>query len=110
MGGAPGGIVQFLQPPNVSALVSLAVGLQGSPVRTYAARMELQVPKVVEEELEALARRRGRPVGLLVEAALHQYLLASNLTDLRAADIAATQEALLGELVDLPGWTSTPRR
>jgi len=66
--------------------------------------MTVQLPKRVEEELRLLAERQGRPMDALIQEAVGQYLEAAAITDTSADEVAATQEALMDELTDIPAW------
>jgi predicted transcriptional regulator len=66
--------------------------------------MTIQLPKNVEEELRSLATRQGRSIAVLLEEAVEQYLEAAAITDTTPSEVAATQEALLGELTNTPEW------
>ena len=63
--------------------------------------MAVELPEKIEEELRSLAKRQGRSLGDLLEEAVEQYLVAVAITDTTPGEVAATQEALLGEL-DVP--------
>ena len=66
--------------------------------------MTFELPKQVEEDLRLLAQKQGRAVDMLLEEAVTLYLQASAITDTTSADVAATQDALIGELENLPDW------
>ena len=68
--------------------------------------MTVELPKLVEEELKQLALKQGRSVDAVVQDAIALYVEASTVTDTTPADVAATQEALLGELKDVPDWAT----
>jgi predicted transcriptional regulator len=68
----------------------------------------VHLPSKVEEELRSLAVAQGRPLDVLVEEAIEQYIQAASITDTTPSDVAATQEALLGELPRLAEWTADP--
>lgn len=56
--------------------------------------MTIELPGTVEQELRALAAKRGQNIGTLLEAAVRQYLEAEAITDLDAGEITETQMAL----------------
>jgi len=66
--------------------------------------MTIELARSVEQQLRELASRQGRDVGVLVEEAVREYLVAVAITDLDSAEIAETQVALMGELRDVPEW------
>ncbi len=66
--------------------------------------MTVELPRTVEEELKALARRQGRDVLRLVEDAVLSYLEAAAITDLDPAEVAETQQQLVGELRGVSAW------
>lgn len=66
--------------------------------------MTIELPATVERELRDLAVTQSRDVGEIVEEAVRQYLEASAITDLDAAEIAEAQVKLMGELQDTPEW------
>jgi predicted transcriptional regulator len=66
--------------------------------------MTIQLPGSMEEELRMLATRQGRDVGVIVEEALREYLVAVAITDLDPAEVAEAQAALIGELQDVSEW------
>jgi len=66
--------------------------------------MVVELAGNVEEQLQELAERQGRDVSVLVEEAVREYLIAAAITDLAAEEVAATQDALVGELRELPAW------
>ena len=68
--------------------------------------MTVELPKQVEKELKQLALKQGRSVDAVVRDAIATYVAASTVTDTTPADVAATQEALLGELEDVPDWAT----
>jgi predicted transcriptional regulator len=68
--------------------------------------MTVELPKKVEAELRSLAERQGRSVGAVLEDAVEQYLIMAAITDTTAGEVAATQEALLGELPGVTAWGS----
>jgi hypothetical protein len=59
--------------------------------------MVVELAGRVEEQLQDLAGKQGRDVGSLVVEAVQEYLVAAAITDLDAEEVAATQEALMGE-------------
>jgi predicted transcriptional regulator len=63
--------------------------------------MTIDVSDKLESRLRDLAERQGRDLSTVVEDALHRYLDDAAITDLTPAEVAATQEKLLGELTDL---------
>jgi hypothetical protein len=67
----------------------------------------VQLSKNVEDELRILATSQGRSIDDLVEEAVEQYILAAAITDTTPGDVATTQEALLGELADVPEWPAS---
>ena len=66
--------------------------------------MTIELARSVENQLRELASRQGRDVGVLVEEAVREYLVAVAITDLDSAEIAETQVELIGELRDVPEW------
>lgn len=66
--------------------------------------MAIDVPESLEYRLRALASRQGRELREVVEDALDRYLVDAAITDLTPAEVATTQERLLGELTSLPPW------
>jgi len=66
--------------------------------------MTVELPKKVEENLRNLARQQGRSIDVLLEEAIEQYLEAAAITDTTPGEIAATQEALSGELTHVSEW------
>ena len=68
--------------------------------------MTVELPKKVEAELRSLAERQGRSIGDLLEEAVEQYLVAAAITDTTSTEVAATQEALFGELSGISAWSS----
>ena len=66
--------------------------------------MTIELSRKVEEQLRDLATSQGREVDALVEDAVREYLEASAITDLDAAEVAETQIALVGELRGVPEW------
>lgn len=66
--------------------------------------MVIELVGGIEEQLQDLAARQGRDIGVLVEEAVREYLEAAAITDLDAGQVAETQNALLGELRGIPGW------
>ncbi len=66
--------------------------------------MTVELPRTVEEELKALARRQGREVPRLVEDAVLSYLEAAAITDLDPAEVAETQQQLVSELRGIAAW------
>jgi len=66
--------------------------------------MTVELPKKVEEDLRILASRQGRSIDDLLEEAVEQYLEAAAITDTTPNEVATTQEALLGELTNVPEW------
>ena len=71
---------------------------------TQAWMVTVELPKKVEQDLRVLARRQGRSINVLVEEAVEQYLEAAAVTDTTPNEIAATQEALLGEMTSMEAW------
>ena len=69
-----------------------------------ASLVTVELPKKVEDDLRVLARRQGRSIDVLLEEAVEQYLEAAAITDTTPDEIAATQEALLGELPAMEAW------
>jgi len=69
-----------------------------------ASVMTVELPKKVEEDLRILASRQGRAIDDLLEEAVEQYLEAAAITDTTPNEVATTQEALLGELTNVPEW------
>lgn len=69
--------------------------------------MTVDVSGQLEQLVRALARQQGRDLRAVVEEALRRYLEDAAITDLTPAEVAATQEQLLGEL-NLPPWTTEP--
>jgi predicted transcriptional regulator len=69
-----------------------------------ASVVTVELPKKVEDNLRVLARRQGRSIDVLLEEAVEQYLEAAAITDTTPDEIAATQEALLGELPAMEEW------
>jgi hypothetical protein len=65
--------------------------------------VEIQASRI-EEQLRDLAVRQGRDIGVLLEEAVREYLEASAITDLDAAEVAESQVALLSELRGVPAW------
>lgn len=66
--------------------------------------MTIELSRQVEKQLRDLAASQGREIGALVEDAVREYLEATAITDLDAAEVAETQVALAGELRDVPEW------
>jgi predicted transcriptional regulator len=66
--------------------------------------MNIDLPGGVEDELRSLAEKQGRDIRTLAEEAIRQYLISAAITDLDAADVAETQTALVGELLNLGEW------
>lgn len=66
--------------------------------------MVIELLGSMEAELRDLAGRQGRDISVLIEEAVRDYLEAAAITDLDAAEVAETQEALVGELRGIPGW------
>jgi hypothetical protein len=59
--------------------------------------MTIELPATVEKELRDLAVTQSRDVGELVVEAVRQYLEASAITDLDAADVAEAQMKLIAD-------------
>ncbi|HKI03937.1 MAG TPA: hypothetical protein VKK31_18290 [Thermoanaerobaculia bacterium] len=59
--------------------------------------MTIELPATLEKELRDLAVTQSRDVGELVVEAVRQYLEASAITDLDAADVAEAQMKLITE-------------
>jgi predicted transcriptional regulator len=78
--------------------LATAIGVAQAPVVT------VELPKKVEDDLRVLAQRQGRSIDVLLEEAIEQYLEAAAITDTTPDEIAATQEALLGELPAMEEW------
>jgi len=72
--------------------------------RGYPRGVSIDLPSSVEAQLRTLAKEQGRDVRALVEEAIRQYLEAAAITDVDATDVAAAQDALLGELPALSDW------
>jgi len=70
--------------------------------------MTINVSGALERRLRDLASRQGRDLRAVVEDAIRRYLEDAGITDLTPAEVAATQEELLGELDITP--TNGPRR
>lgn len=70
--------------------------------------MTFVIPSVLEKELRDLASREGQNIDALIEQALRRYLDDAAITDLSPAEVAATQEELLKEMVGLEPWTEEP--
>lgn len=66
--------------------------------------MTIDLSRQLEEQLHELAGKQGRDVRTLVEEALLLYLESASITDVEAADVAATQVALIAELGDVSDW------
>ena len=66
--------------------------------------MVIALPPSVEEQLRDLAARQGREMDTVVVDALRQYLEASAITDLDAADVGEAQLRLVNELPNAPAW------
>jgi predicted transcriptional regulator len=66
--------------------------------------MTIEFSSRIEEQLRDLAVRQGRDIGVLLEEAVREYLEASAITDLDAAEVAESQVALLSELRGVPAW------
>lgn len=60
--------------------------------------MTIELPSSLEAQLQDLAQKEGRNIGILVEEAVRQYLEAMAITDLGPDDIAEVQVALASEL------------
>ena len=56
--------------------------------------MVIQVGDQIEQELRRLAGHQGRALADVVEAALRSYIETEAITDIEAADLAATQSRL----------------
>jgi len=69
----------------------------------YEGNLVIQVGDQIEQELRRLAGHQGRALADVVEAALRSYIETEAITDIEAADIAATQVALLPELPEIEG-------
>ncbi len=69
--------------------------------------MTIDVPGQLEHRLRDLANRQGRDLCVIVEEAIRRYLEDAAITDVTPAEVAATQEELLGEL-DVAPWTQKP--
>lgn len=74
------------------------------PRLSYSFYMVIELAGNVEEQLQELAERQGRDVTILVEEAVREYLVAAAITDLAAGEVAATQDALIGELRGTTVW------
>lgn len=66
--------------------------------------MVVELPNAYEDRLRALANREGRPISLLVEEAVRDYLEAEAITDLEPSAVGEAQMALAHELRDVPEW------
>lgn len=66
--------------------------------------MTIELTPSVEKELRDLAGTQSRDVSEIVEEAVRQYLEASAITDLEAAEVAEAQVELAGELRGIPDW------
>lgn len=66
--------------------------------------MLIEVAGNIEEQLRDLAFKQGKEVSVLVKDAIREYLEAMAITDLDAADVAAAQVALAGELRGIAAW------
>jgi predicted DNA-binding protein len=66
--------------------------------------MVVELPTAYEHRLRAIADREGRPVSLLVEEAVRNFLEAEAITDLEPSAVGDTQMALARELRDVPEW------
>ena len=66
--------------------------------------MTIELSSTVERQVRLLARKQRRAVRVVVEDAVRQYLEAAAITDIDAADVAATQLALTGELPPPMAW------
>ncbi len=60
--------------------------------------MTLELPAEVEAKLRDLASEQGRSIQMLVEEAICEYLVAAATTDLKPAEIAEAQLAMVDEL------------
>lgn len=69
--------------------------------------MTINLSGQLEHRLRDLASQQGRDLRAVVEDALRRYLEDAAITDLTPAEVAATQEELLGELNVTP-WTPEP--
>ena len=70
--------------------------------------MTIDVSEQIADRLRQLATERGEDLNSLVDEALRRYLDDASITDLEPADVAATQEKLIGELGNLPLWPNQP--
>ncbi len=59
--------------------------------------MTLELPAEVEADLRDLASEQGRSIQMLVEEAVREYLVAAATTDLKPAEIAEAQLAMVAE-------------
>lgn len=60
--------------------------------------MTIHVPDQFHARNHKLAEKQGRGVDEIVEEAIREYLDVPAITDLSPADVAPTQEKLLGQL------------
>ena len=81
-------------------LCRAAAGRRTSP-------MTINLSGQLEHRLRDLASQQGRDLRAVVEDALRRYLGDAAITDLTPAEVAATQEELLGEL-DVTPWSTEP--
>ena len=66
--------------------------------------MTIELSRSVEEELRRFAASQGRDIGIIIEEAVREYLVAASITDLEPTEVAEAQAALLGELGEIPEW------
>lgn len=71
--------------------------------------MTIHVSDAIHRQIRQLAEQQGRDVDAVIEEAIRRYLDDVAVTDLSPADVAATQEELLGEL-GLPPWDESERQ
>lgn len=69
--------------------------------------MTISLSGQLEDRLRDLANQQGRDLRAVVEDALRRYLEDAAITDLTPAEVAATQEQMLGEL-DVTPWSTEP--
>jgi predicted transcriptional regulator len=77
--------------------------VEATSLERYDLVMTIELPSSLEAQLQDLAEKEGRNIGMIVEEAVRQYLEAVAITDLEPEQIAQAQIALADELPKSPG-------